>query len=89
MEEREKLVRHMWDVYTQSKNVRLPLFWQEAFEAAYEDLTSEDSNVRDAAISEIAKMSLVRSTLKQPTTVKSRYIIMLPFFHFLSLKLIF
>lgn len=82
----------MWDVYSQSKNVRLPLFWREAFEAAYEDLTSEDSNVRDAAISEIAKMSLVRSTLKhqlEPTTVKSRYIIVLHFFHFLSLKLTF
>ncbi|CAI9116726.1 OLC1v1017955C1 [Oldenlandia corymbosa var. corymbosa] len=75
VEEREKLVRHMWEVYTQSKNARLPLFWREAFEAAYEDLTSGDTNIRNNAISEIAKMSLVRSALKhepEPTTTKSR-----------------
>ncbi|KAL3505289.1 hypothetical protein ACH5RR_035130 [Cinchona calisaya] len=64
VEEREKMVRHMWDVYTQSKSVKLPIFWQEAFEAAYEDLISEIPTVRDNAISEIAKMSLVRSTLR-------------------------
>ncbi|KAH6797113.1 polyol transporter [Perilla frutescens var. hirtella] len=57
MEEREKMVRHMWDVYTNSQRMRLPDFWQEAFVAAYEDLTSEVPEVREDAISEIAKMS--------------------------------
>lgn len=58
MEEREKVVKHMWDVYTNSHRIRIPRFWQEAFEAAYEDLTSDVPEVREAAISEIANMSL-------------------------------
>ncbi|ESR38945.1 hypothetical protein CICLE_v10027139mg [Citrus x clementina] len=33
-------------------------FWQEAFEAAYEELSSDVAEVRDAAITEIAKMSV-------------------------------
>lgn len=69
IEEREKLVRHMWDVYSQSKSSHLPKFWQEAFKAAYRDLVSEVANVRDAAVSEIAKISLLRPTiLKQLQT---------------------
>lgn len=63
MEEKEKQVKHMWDVYTQSRSIRLPTFWQEAFKAAYEDLTSEVPSIRKNALSEIAKMFLVRSTL--------------------------
>ncbi|KAL8216105.1 hypothetical protein R6Q57_022942 [Mikania cordata] len=59
VEEREKLVRKFWNVYTHSKTTRLPRFWQEAFEAAYEHLTNDVADVRDAAVSEIAKMSLV------------------------------
>ncbi|XP_019230954.1 PREDICTED: uncharacterized protein LOC109211824 isoform X2 [Nicotiana attenuata] len=58
MEEREKLVKHMWDVYTNTPQIRLPKFWQEAFEAAYEELTSDLADIREAAISEISKMSL-------------------------------
>ncbi|VFQ62392.1 unnamed protein product [Cuscuta campestris] len=59
MEEREKVVRQMWDVYTHRRStVGLPKFWQHAFEAAYEDLTADSAAVRDAAVSEIAKMSL-------------------------------
>ncbi|KAE8707089.1 Polyol/monosaccharide transporter 5-like protein [Hibiscus syriacus] len=58
MEEREKVVNHMWDVYTNSRRIRLPRFWQEAFEAAYEELTSDVPGVREAAITEIAKMSV-------------------------------
>ena len=57
MEEREKVVKHMWDVYTNSRRIRLPRFWQEAFEATYEELTSDVPGVREAAITEIAKMS--------------------------------
>ncbi|XVF31562.1 hypothetical protein REPUB_Repub17cG0001400 [Reevesia pubescens] len=41
MEEREKAVKQIWDVYTNSRRIRLPRFWQEAFEAAYEELTSD------------------------------------------------
>ncbi|KAI3821059.1 hypothetical protein L1987_08615 [Smallanthus sonchifolius] len=59
VEEREKLVRRFWNVYTHSKTTRLPRFWQEAFEAAYEHLTSDVPELRDGAVSEIAKMSLV------------------------------
>lgn len=70
MEEREKVVKHMWDVYTNSRRIRLPRFWQEAFEAAYEDLTSDVPGVREAAITEIAKMS-VRSVDLDPPPVQS------------------
>lgn len=67
MEEREKLVGRMWDMYTRtSDEVRLPRFWQEAFEAAYEELVGDDMQVRDAAISEIARMSAHRLELEQP-----------------------
>ncbi|XP_052196465.1 uncharacterized protein LOC127803892 [Diospyros lotus] len=72
-EEREKLVKHYWDVYTNSRRIRLPRFWQEAFEAAYEDLTSEDLGVRDAAISEIAKMSF-RTIDFEPAPLQSSII---------------
>ncbi|CAN4083254.1 unnamed protein product [Withania somnifera] len=58
IEEREKLVKHMWDVYTNSRGIKLPKFWQEAFEAAYEELTNDVPGVPEAAISEIAKMSV-------------------------------
>ncbi|XP_048334706.2 probable polyol transporter 3 isoform X3 [Ziziphus jujuba] len=70
MEERENVVKHMWDIYTNSRRIRLPRFWQEAFEAAYEDLTSDVPGVREAAISEIAKMS-VRSIDLDPPPVQS------------------
>ncbi|XP_022751377.1 uncharacterized protein LOC111300039 isoform X2 [Durio zibethinus] len=70
MEEREKVVKHMWDVYTNSRRVRLPRFWQEAFEAAYEELTSDVPGVREAAITEIAKMS-VRSVELDPPPIQS------------------
>ncbi|PSR88037.1 Gamma-aminobutyric acid receptor alpha-like [Actinidia chinensis var. chinensis] len=66
MEDREKMVKHMWAVYTNSRRVRLPRFWQEAFEAAYEELTSDVPGVSDAAISEIAKMSLRTIDLEPP-----------------------
>ncbi|KAM7520217.1 hypothetical protein LguiB_019179 [Lonicera macranthoides] len=66
MEEREKVVKHMWDVYTNNRRIRLPRFWQEAFEAAYEDLTSDVPEVREAAISEIAKMSLHSIDIEPP-----------------------
>ncbi|KAA8537642.1 hypothetical protein F0562_027250 [Nyssa sinensis] len=71
VEEREKAVRHMWDVYTHSSTIRLPRFWQEAFEAAYEDLTSDVPGVRNAAVSEIAKMSL-RSVDVEPPPVQPK-----------------
>lgn len=57
LEERKKVVKGMWDVYAHNHVVKLPKFWQEAFEAAYEHLTSEDPGAREAAVSEIAKMS--------------------------------
>ncbi|XP_071735274.1 uncharacterized protein [Rutidosis leptorrhynchoides] len=79
IEEREKVVKHMWDVYVNSRRIKLPRFWQEAFVAAYEDLTSDAPQVREAAISEIAKMSLhsfeidpppVRSTSLQELSLR-------------------
>lgn len=66
IEEREKVVKHMWDVYTNSRRVKLPRFWQEAFVAAYEDLTSDVVEVREAAIVEIAKMSFHSIDLDPP-----------------------
>lgn len=68
MEEREKVVKHMWDVYTNSRRIRIPRFWQEAFEAAYEELTSDIVEVREAAISEIANMSMHSIHLETPPT---------------------
>ncbi|KAL6657617.1 hypothetical protein ACP70R_005397 [Stipagrostis hirtigluma subsp. patula] len=66
MEEREKLVRRMWDMYTRTgDHVRLPRFWQEAFEAAYEELAGDDTLASDAAISEIASMSIHRPEVEQ------------------------
>ncbi|RDX71156.1 hypothetical protein CR513_49529 [Mucuna pruriens] len=60
VEEREKVVRHMWDVYSRAhtNSVGLPRFWWEAFKAGYEQLVSDVPGVRDGAVSEIAKMSL-------------------------------
>ncbi|XP_062211522.1 uncharacterized protein LOC133912683 [Phragmites australis] len=67
MEERGKLVGRMWDMYTRtSDEVRLPRFWQEAFEAAYEELAGDDLQIRDAAISEISRMSAHKLELEQP-----------------------
>ncbi|KAL6650125.1 hypothetical protein ACP70R_014349 [Stipagrostis hirtigluma subsp. patula] len=71
MEEREKLVGRMWDMYTRTGDeVPLPRFWQEAFEAAYEELAGDDMQVRDAAISEIARMSAHKLELEQPVSEK-------------------
>ena len=58
IEAREKVVRHMWDIYIHNPHLKLSSFWQEAFQAAYEELESEALGARDHAISEIAKMSL-------------------------------
>ncbi|GKA92092.1 DUF1195 domain-containing protein, partial [Tanacetum coccineum] len=51
VEEREKMVRKFWNVYTHSKTTKLPRSWQEAFEAAYEHLATNVAGSRDAAIS--------------------------------------
>ncbi|XP_044331170.1 uncharacterized protein [Triticum aestivum] len=70
MEEREKLVRRMWDLYTRTgDHVWLPRFWQEAFEAAYEELAGDDTPASDAAVSEIARMAIHRPELEQAETV--------------------
>ncbi|KAL3527087.1 hypothetical protein ACH5RR_011743 [Cinchona calisaya] len=72
MEERENLVRHMWDVYTSSnQRFRLTKFWEDAFKSAYEDMTSDVVEVREAAISEIAKMSLRSIRLEPPPLAHS------------------
>ncbi|WOK99220.1 hypothetical protein Cni_G07932 [Canna indica] len=59
MEEREKVVKHMWDAYAHNRRIRMPRFWQEAFKAAYEELAGDDPTARDAAITEIARMSVL------------------------------
>lgn len=77
MEEREKLVKHMWDVYTNSRGIKMPKFWQEAFEAAYEELTSDVPGVSEDAISEIAKMSVRYIPIESPplhSSVSSLYL---------------
>ncbi|CAN4093842.1 unnamed protein product [Withania somnifera] len=74
LEEREKFVKHMWDVYTQSSRMRLPKFWQDAFQAAYLDLTSDSPATRDTAVSEIAKMSLrSSSTYESPSNKQGKF----------------
>ncbi|GJV18339.1 DUF1195 domain-containing protein [Tanacetum coccineum] len=70
VEDQEKMVRKFWNVYTHSKTTKLPRFWQEAFEAAYEHLATDVAGSRDAAISEIAKMSLV-SVDVEPSSLNS------------------
>ncbi|XP_058785334.1 uncharacterized protein LOC131660176 isoform X2 [Vicia villosa] len=75
VEEREKVVRRMWDVYSRShsNSIGLPQFWLEAFEAAYENLVSDVPVVRETAVSEIAKMSLaLRSQIDVQSSRRSR-----------------
>ncbi|CAL9215551.1 unnamed protein product [Arabidopsis halleri] len=67
IEEREKVVRQMWDVYGRSGGVKVPRFWREAFEAAYEFLISDSPAVRNGAVSDIAKLSLVRFVKSEST----------------------
>ncbi|WOK92285.1 hypothetical protein Cni_G00976 [Canna indica] len=68
MEERQKVVRRMWDVYAHRHGGagRLPKFWQEAFEAAYEELAGDDPAARDAAVAEIARISMRMVDLRPP-----------------------
>lgn len=79
MEDREKVVRHLWDLYTQRQSgsgrrstTRLPRFWQEAFEAAYDPLSSDVPAVRNAAVSEIAKMSIRFINVVDPFPLQSK-----------------
>ncbi|KAL9384503.1 hypothetical protein Peur_021513 [Populus x canadensis] len=73
VEEKKKLVWRMWDVYTHSsRGTRLPRFWERAFQAAYEALASDATAVRDAAVSEIAKLSISSTiNLDDPFPVQS------------------
>lgn len=61
------MVRRMWDVYGRSGGIKVPRFWREAFEAAYEFLISDSAAVRNGAVSDIAKLSLVRSLKPEST----------------------
>ncbi|KAL6215894.1 hypothetical protein ACLB2K_015320 [Fragaria x ananassa] len=79
VEDREKVVRHLWDLYTQRQSgsgrrstTRLPRFWQEAFEAAYDPLSSDVPAVRNAAVSEIAKMSIRFVNVVDPFPLQSK-----------------
>ncbi|EOA38637.1 hypothetical protein CARUB_v10010542mg [Capsella rubella] len=72
IEEREKVVRQMWDVYGRSGGVRVPRFWREAFEAAYEFLISDSAAVRNGAVSDIAKLSLVRFVKSESTPARPK-----------------
>ncbi|KAK4434516.1 hypothetical protein Salat_0614400 [Sesamum alatum] len=71
VDEREKMVRQMWNVYKHSSTIRLPSFWRDAFGAAYQDLTSEVAGVRDSALWEIAKMSIRSRGVYEPPPVQS------------------
>ncbi|KAI3464972.1 hypothetical protein Pfo_021635 [Paulownia fortunei] len=71
VDEREKMVRQMWNVYKHSSIVRLPSFWRDAFGAAYQDLTSEVPSVQSAALLEIAKMSFRSRDIYDPPPVES------------------
>lgn len=65
-------MKHMWDMYTNNQRTGLGGFWREAFVAAYEELTSEEPEVRDVAISEIARMSVRYVPLHSPLSMVSR-----------------
>ncbi|KAL7117266.1 hypothetical protein ACP275_03G061700 [Erythranthe tilingii] len=71
VDEREKMVRQMWNVYKHNSIVRLPSFWRDAFGAAYQDLISEVSTVRNSALLEIAKMSFGSGVVYDPPPVES------------------
>lgn len=60
-------MRHMWDVYANSRRIQLTRFWQEAFEAAYEEMASDEPEIRDSAVTEIAKMSMRILDLDPPS----------------------
>ncbi|GJR00250.1 DUF1195 domain-containing protein [Tanacetum coccineum] len=64
------MVRKFWNVYTYIKTTKLPRFWKESFEAAYKHLATDVAGSRDAAISEIARMSLV-SVDVEPSSLNS------------------
>ncbi|XVF36123.1 hypothetical protein REPUB_Repub19eG0031200 [Reevesia pubescens] len=81
LEEREKVVRKMWDIYTHSASIRLPRFWLEAFEAAYEYLSNDVPGVRDTAISEIAKLSMHSLNLDSPSSQSKVNFFMLIFLY--------
>ncbi|XP_023753488.1 uncharacterized protein LOC111901858 [Lactuca sativa] len=66
IEAREKAVKHMWDAYINDRRIKLQPFWQAAFVAAYEDLSGDVAEVREAAISEIAKMSFYSTDIRLP-----------------------
>jgi len=57
----------MWDVYANSRRIQLTRFWQEAFEAAYEEMASDEPEIRDSAVTEIAKMSMRILDLDPPS----------------------
>lgn len=74
--EREKLVKKLWSVYIHGygglgSKIRLPRFWEEAFQAAYESLVNDAPAVRDDAFTEIAKMSLSSLDLLLPPPTQS------------------
>ncbi|KAL8172003.1 hypothetical protein V2J09_023807 [Rumex salicifolius] len=74
--EREKLVKKLWNVYSHGyggigNKIRLPSFWEEAFRAAYENMISDSPAVRDDAVVEIAKMSLISMDLLPSPTQSS------------------
>ncbi|XP_073136080.1 uncharacterized protein [Henckelia pumila] len=71
VEEREKMVKEMWNAYKYSSIIKLPSFFRDAFGAAYQDLTSEVSSVRDAALLEIAKMSFTSTDFYETSPVQS------------------
>ncbi|CAN8244418.1 unnamed protein product [Cochlearia groenlandica] len=58
------------DVYNNGHRISLPMFWQEAFEDAYEEFTSDSPDVVDFAVAEIARMS-IRSVVIDPPPLHS------------------
>lgn len=72
LELREKLARHMWDKYRQNPKYKLNSFWQVAFEAAFEEMDSESPAVKQAAVTEIAKLSTQFFDV-DPRTKKPKY----------------
>lgn len=56
--ERAKIVLWAWETYMNDPGKTLGRFWHNCFEAAFEELASEDQAVKKAALEEIAKLTV-------------------------------
>eukprot|EP00246_Nothoceros_aenigmaticus_P007300 TRINITY_DN2099_c0_g1_i1.p2 TRINITY_DN2099_c0_g1~~TRINITY_DN2099_c0_g1_i1.p2 ORF type:complete len:188 (-),score=32.73 TRINITY_DN2099_c0_g1_i1:672-1235(-) len=56
--ERANIVLWVWDAYVNDPSRKMSNFWHDAFEAAFEEMESEDQAVKNAAVEEIARLTV-------------------------------